>query len=77
MTLTCLMPGPTNTPIFTRPENLLADSPIAKCDNKDDVTMVACTGYDTIMTSDKVVLPEFTNKLITMFAALCHKAFCR
>ena len=64
------MPWPTDTPIFTRPENLLADSPIAKCDNKDDVTMVACTGYDTIMTGNKVVMPGFTNKLMTMFAGI-------
>ena len=68
--MTCLMPGPTDTPIFTRPETLLADNPIAKCDNEDGITMVARAGYDGIMTSDKVVVPEFTNKLIAMFAGI-------
>ena len=68
--LTCLIPRPTDTPIFTRPENLLADSPIAKYDNEDDVTMVARAGYDAVMTGDKVVVPRFTNKLIAMFASI-------
>ena len=64
------MPGPTDTPIFIRPQSLLADSPTAKCDNKYDVTMVAHAGYDAIMTGDKVVVPRFTNKLIAMFASI-------
>ena len=68
--MTCLMPRLTDTPIFTLPENLLADSPIAKYDNEDDVTMVARAGYDAIMTGDKVVVPRFTNKLIAMFASI-------
>jgi uncharacterized protein len=70
VTLTCLMPGPTETPIFTRPENLLADSPIAKSDTKDDVTMVARAGYDAMMAGENGVVPGFTNKLIAMFAGI-------
>lgn len=70
VTLTCLMPGPTDTPIFTRPENLLADSPIAKSDNLGDVTQVARAGYDAMMAGDKGVVPGFTNKLIAMLAGV-------
>ena len=70
VTLTCLMPGPTDTPIFTRPGNLLAESPIAKSDSKDNVTVVARAGYDAMMAGDKGVVPGLTNKLIAMFAGL-------
>ena len=69
------MPGPTDTPIFTRPENLLADNPIAKCDNEDDVTMVARAGYDGMMTSDKVAVPKSRTSLSRCLQALYHKAF--
>ena len=64
------MPGPAYMPIFIPPENLLANSSIAKCDNKGDVTMVARAGRDAIMTGDKVVILAFTNKLITMFTGI-------
>lgn len=70
VTLTCLMPGPTETPIFTRPENLLADSPIAKSDSKDDVTVVARAGYDAMMAGARGVVPGLTNKLIAMLAGV-------
>ena len=70
VTLTCLMPGPTETPIFTRPENLLADSPIAKSDSKDDVTVVARAGYDAMLAGEKGVVPGLTNKLIAMLAGI-------
>ncbi|MDB5664349.1 SDR family oxidoreductase [Cypionkella sp.] len=70
VTLTCLMPGPTDTMIFTRPENQLADSPIGKSDSKDDVTVVARAGYDAVMSGEKGVVPGMTNKLIAMFAGL-------
>jgi len=70
VTLTCLMPGPTDTPIFTRPENLLADSPIAKSDNLGDVTQTARAGYDAMMAGKKGVVPGVMNKLIAMFAGV-------
>jgi uncharacterized protein len=70
VTLTCLMPGPTDTPIFHRPENLLADSPIAKNDAKDDVTVTARAGYDAMMAGARGVVPGVMNKLIAMFAGV-------
>ncbi len=70
VTLTCLMPGPTETPVFTRPENLLAESPIAKSDSKDDVTVTARAGYDAMMAGDRGVVPGVINKLIAMFAGV-------
>lgn len=70
VTLTCLMPGPTDTPVFHRPENLLADSPIAKSDSKYDVTVTARAGYDAMMAGEKGVVPGLMNKLIAMFAGV-------
>lgn len=70
VTLTCLMPGPTDTPIFHRPENLLTDSPIAKSDCKYDVSVTARAGYDTMLAGDKGVVPRVLNKLIAMFAGV-------
>jgi len=70
VTLTCLMPGPTDTPIFHRPENLLADSPIAKSDSKNNVTDVARAGYDAMMAGARGVVPGFTNKLIAMLSGV-------
>ena len=68
VTLTCLIPGPTETPIFHRPENRLDDTPIAQSDSKDDPVEVARAGYDALMRGDRGVVPGFTNKLITMLA---------
>ncbi len=70
VTLTCLMPGPTDTPIFSRPENLLSDSPIAKNDSKDDVTVTARAGYEAMMAGHKGVVPGLVNKLIAMLAGV-------
>lgn len=70
VTLTCLMPGPTDTLIFHRPGNLLADSPIAKSPNKDDVTVTARAGYDAMMAGARGVVPGLTNKILAMLSGL-------
>lgn len=70
VTLTCLMPGPTETPIFHRPENALEDAPIAESDSKDDPARVARAGYEALMRGDRGVVPGFTSKIITMLAGV-------
>ncbi|WP_096787674.1 SDR family oxidoreductase [Rhodobacter sp. CZR27] len=70
VTLTCLMPGPTDTPIFHRPENQLSEAPIAQSDSLDDVTKVARAGYDAMMAGERGVVPGFTNKLAVMLSGL-------
>lgn len=69
VTLTCLMPGPSETPIFTRPENRLNDAPITERE-KDDPVMVARAGYDAMMAGERGVVPGFTNKVITMLSGV-------
>jgi short-subunit dehydrogenase len=69
VTLTCLMPGPTETPIFEREGNDLSDAPIAKKE-KDDPTAVARAGYDAMMRGEAGVVPGFTSKLITMLSGV-------
>ena len=48
VSLTCLMPGPTETALFHRDENDLADAPIAE-QTKDDPVDVAERGYKAVM----------------------------
>lgn len=69
VTLTCLMPGPTETRIFTREGNHLQDAPITE-KPKDDVTTVARAGYDAMMAGERGVVPGFTSKVIAMLSGL-------
>ena len=69
VTLTCLMPGPTETPIFTRPENRLQDAPITE-QQKDDPAQVARAGYDAMMAGERGVVPGFTSKVLTMLSGV-------
>jgi uncharacterized protein len=70
VTLTCLMPGPTDTLIFHREGNDLEASPIARSERKDDPVMVARAGYDAMMAGEPGVTPGLQNKLITMLAGI-------
>lgn len=69
VTLTCLMPGPTETPVFHREENDLRDAPIAE-KPKDDPRKVAEDGYEAAMAGRRGVVPGLHNRLITMFSGL-------
>jgi uncharacterized protein len=73
MTLTCLMPGPTETPIFTRAGNDLADSPIAQ-DEKDDPVMVARAGYDAMMEGRRGVVPGGKSMAMSMLAGIAPQS---
>jgi short-subunit dehydrogenase len=69
VTLTCLMPGPTETPIFHRAGNDLDDAPIADSD-KDDPVEVARAGYDAMMEGERGVVPGMTSKVLTMLSGV-------
>lgn len=70
VTLTCLMPGPTETPIFTRAANDLADTPIASSDSKDDPEKVARAGYDAMMKGERGVIPGWPSRIAAMLSGL-------
>lgn len=70
VTLTCLMPGPTETPIFHRPANQLEDAPIADSDAKSDAAEVARAGYEAMMRGERGVIPGLTSKVITMLTGV-------
>jgi short-subunit dehydrogenase len=69
VTITCLMPGLTETRIFSRPSNALADTPIAR-QEKDDAADVARAGYAAMMNGEAGVVPGLTNKVLTMLSGV-------
>ncbi len=69
VTLTCLMPGPTETPIFHREGNDLTEAPIAERE-KDDPVTVAEQGYRAVMAGQRGVVPGLHNRAITMLTGL-------
>jgi short-subunit dehydrogenase len=70
VTVTCLMPGPTETPIFTREANDLAQTPIARSTKKDDPEKVARAGYKAMMKGERGVIPGWTNRIAAMLSGL-------
>jgi short-subunit dehydrogenase len=70
VTLTCLMPGPVDTPIFHREENRLADAPIAQSERKADAEKVAREGYAALMKGERGRVPGLPSKLATMLAGI-------
>ena len=73
VTLTCLMPGPTETPIFHRDGNDLDDTPIAERE-KDDPDEVAERGYKAVMAGERGAIPGLHNRLITMLSGIVPDA---
>lgn len=70
VTLTCLMPGPVDTPIFHRDDNDLSESPIAQSDNKNDPERVAREGYDAMMKGERGRIPGLGNRIATMLSGV-------
>ena len=70
VTITCLMPGPTETPIFHRDANRLGDAPIAESDHKDDPVDVAKAGYAAMLRGDRAAIPGVRAKLITALSGV-------
>lgn len=60
VTVTCLMPGPTDTEFFRRAG--MADTPIGRSP-KDDPAWVARIGFDAMMEGREQITPGLRNKL--------------
>jgi short-subunit dehydrogenase len=65
VTVTCLMPGATDTAFFERADML--DTKVGT-DEKDDPAMVARAGFDAMMSGDAEVVSGWKNKLQTTIA---------
>ena len=68
VTVTCLMPGPVDTPIFERAG--MGDTPIARSDAKDDPAEVARAGYDAMMRGETGVAPGLGSSLVRMLSGI-------
>ncbi|WP_424811359.1 SDR family NAD(P)-dependent oxidoreductase [Roseococcus sp. YIM B11640] len=67
VTVTCLMPGPTETEFFKRAG--LEDTKVGQAE-KDDPAQVAQTGFDAMLRGDGDVVSGWKNKLQTMMASV-------
>ena len=70
VTITCLMPGPTDTAIFHREENRLEEAPISDSETKDDPVEVAKAGYAAMLRGDREAIPGARSKLITALSGV-------
>lgn len=61
VSVTCLMPGPTDTEFFERGH--LEDTPVGKDDSKADPAKVAETGWRAMLKGTSGVTPGFMNKV--------------
>jgi len=66
ITVTCLMPGPTDTEFFERAD--LMDTKVGQDPNKDDPADVAKAGYDAMQRGDGDVVAGWKNKIQTTLA---------
>jgi len=66
VTVTCLMPGPTDTEFFERAD--LMDTDVGTQDNKDDPAEVAKVGFKAMMDGESDVVAGLKNKLQTTVA---------
>lgn len=68
VTVTCLMPGPTDTAFFGRAGML--DTPVGRMKPKDDPAAVARAGYDAMMAGQGQVTPGLKNKVQATMAEI-------
>jgi short-subunit dehydrogenase len=68
VTVTCLMPGPTDTEFFARAGML--DTPIGRSDSKADPADVARQGYEAMKAGKSGIVTGFMNKVQTVFAGI-------
>ena len=66
VTVTCLMPGPTDTEFFERAD--LMDTAVGQDENKDDPADVAKAGFDAMMNGEGDVVAGWKNKIQTTIA---------
>lgn len=67
VTITCLMPGPTDTDFFERAG--MSDTSVGASDSKESPEKVARVGFDAMMKGEAGVVSGFSNK---MQAAMAH-----
>ncbi|TCT01656.1 SDR family NAD(P)-dependent oxidoreductase [Aquabacter spiritensis] len=65
VTVTCLMPGPTQTDFFARAD--MTDTPVGR-QQKDDAAMVARAGFDAMMAGEGQVVAGWKNKAQALMA---------
>jgi uncharacterized protein len=68
ITVTCLMPGPTDTLFFDRADML--DTPMGQAENKDDPAKVAQEGYAAMLDGRSGVTTGFMNKVQSLVSGL-------
>ncbi len=68
VTVTCLMPGPTDTEFFARADML--DTQVGQDDGKDDPADVAKVGFEAMMKGEGDVVSGWKNKAMTAAANL-------
>lgn len=68
VTVTCLMPGPTDTEFFVRGD--LLDTPVGKDEHKADPAKVAKDGYDAMMAGKPGVVSGLMNKIEAALAGV-------
>ncbi|WP_210530340.1 SDR family NAD(P)-dependent oxidoreductase [Rubellimicrobium arenae] len=68
VTVTCLMPGPVDTPIFDRGD--MRDSVMGETSLKDTPEHTARAGYEAMKAGKAGMTPGLMNKLITTFAGV-------
>ncbi|HEX2725422.1 MAG TPA: SDR family NAD(P)-dependent oxidoreductase, partial [Beijerinckiaceae bacterium] len=67
VTVTCLMPGPTETEFFERAD--MMDTKVGRS-SKEDPADVAKTGFDAMMRGDGDIVSGWTNKVSTALASV-------
>jgi len=72
VTVTCLMPGPTDTEFFERAD--LMDTKVGTQQNKSDPVDVARVGFKAMMDGDGDVVAGLKNKLQTAMAGVTPAA---
>ena len=73
VTVTCLMPGPTDTAFFERAG--IEDTKLGSTDQKSDPADVARRGYDAMMRGDREVVPGLMNKIQTSLAGVVPESW--
>lgn len=68
VTVTCLMPGPVDTPIFDRGD--MRDSAMGRTSLKDTPEHTARLGYEAMKAGRAGMTPGLMNKLVTTFAGV-------
>lgn len=72
VTVSCLMPGPTDTEFFARAH--MEDTPVGKDDGKDDPAMVAEEGWSAMKKGRSGVTTGFMNKVQKTFSGIIPDA---